>query len=90
MPRKATTDLTLDEQLMALPQYARPTAAAARNAAIRVREHRENMLTESKKLKAHVRTLHNRHGVSKYRIALLLEVSETRISDIIHGKWRQQ
>jgi hypothetical protein len=84
MPRaKQPTTQTLDEQLMALPPYARPTAAAARNSAIRTREHREAMLTESKKLRAHVRKLHVHHEVSVYRIALLLDISDTRVRAIL-------
>lgn len=87
MPRKKLGEpQSLDEQLMELPANVRPTAAAARNASIRVREHREAMLAESKKVKAHVRTLRYRHELSIYRIARFLELSESRVRTILDLK----
>ena len=91
MPRsKPTVTPTVDEQLMELPPHVRPTAAAARNASLRVKEDHERLLEDSKKLKVHVRKLHVGHEISIYKIARLLGMSETRIRTILDGVRRQK
>jgi hypothetical protein len=74
---------TYDELLAELPSRVRPHVAAARNTHIRVREHRLIMLDESKKLKAQLRKLRHGDNLSPYKIALLLDMSRTRVLQIL-------
>lgn len=88
--RKKEAPQSLDTLLMQLPGHIRPTAAAARNASIAKREHYEAMLDNSKKEKAHIRSLHVKYGLSMYRIALLVDLSESRVRAILDGATRQR
>lgn len=90
MSRKKEEAKALDTILMELPPHVRPTAAAARNASVGKREHYEAMLDLSKKEKAHIRSLHVKYGLSMYRIALIVDLSESRVRTILDGATRQR
>lgn len=90
MPRKDDEAQSLDTILMELPSHIRPTAAAARNASVAKREHYEAMLDLSKKEKAHIRSLHVKYGLSMYRIALIVDLSESRVRTILDGARKQR
>lgn len=88
--RKKEAAQSLDTLLMELEPHIRPTAAAARNNSIKKREHYEAMLDHSKKEKAHIRSLHVKYGLSMYRIALLVDLSESRVRTILDGAGRRK
>ena len=74
-----------DELLMALDPKVRPAVAKARNSQIRARKHQEAWYAEVKELRAHIRGLRHRWGLSRAEIARVMDLSPTRI-DQLTGK----
>lgn len=77
---------TWDEMLRELPAPARQTAAAARNAKIRVQAATNLRDEAASVLRRHVRTLHHKHGLTANGIANLLGYSRTRVKDLIEAR----
>ena len=77
---------TWDEQLRELPAGARPAAAAARNAKLRVAQATAQRDEQSAILRRHIRTLHHKYDLTPNRIANLLGYSRTRVKDLLVPK----
>ena len=80
------TEKTYDELLMALDPKIRPAVAKARNTQLRARKAQETWYTESREFRAHIRSLHHRHGMSKAEIGRVLGISKTRVSQLLGVK----
>jgi hypothetical protein len=75
--------MTTVKEFDELPIRVREDVARARNAHVRMTAAREEMMSYSAALKAHVRILHNKHDLNASRIAALLGLSRTRVLDIL-------
>ena len=78
-----TPEKSWDELLQTLTPSARQTAAAAKNAKVRVARAISERDEASAVLRAHIRTLHHKHGLTPNRIATILGYSRNRVVDLL-------
>lgn len=77
---------TTDEIMSQVPTKLRPKVAEAINTRARAAKNYEAYMTETRQFRAHLRSLHHRHGMSKALLARVFGIGPTRVRQIVEGR----
>ena len=77
---------TTDEIMSQVPPKLRPKVAEAVNTRARATKAYDVYMAETRQFRAHLRSLHHRHGMSKAQLSRVFGIGPTRVRQIVEGK----